>query len=126
MKWQVLIIMTEQSLSLATLGQESVHINNQHNNMSWTVCYNDICQTHQSDKKDSEWYSKSLKKDLHETQVKRCVESLYSRSDSKESYEVIKLFSTKKKLSQNKLSYMQWGNHYFSDSSQENFSQEEL
>ena len=63
---------------------------------------------------------------MHRTQVKRHVESLYSRSDSKESYEVIKSFSTKKKLLQNKLDYTQQENYYSSDSSQENFSQEEL
>ena len=63
---------------------------------------------------------------MHETQVKRHVKSLYSRSDSKESYEVIKSFSTKKKLLQNKLDYTQQENYYSSDSSQENFSQEEL
>ena len=63
---------------------------------------------------------------MHRTQVKRCVNSLYSKSDSEESYEVIKSFSTEKKLSQNQSDYTQCENHYSSDSSQENFSQEEL
>ena len=63
---------------------------------------------------------------MHKTQVKRCVDSLYSESDSEESYKVIKLSSTEKKLLQNKLDYTQHRNHYSSDSSQENFSQEEL
>ena len=53
---------------------------------------------HKSDKNDSKWYSKSLRKDLHGTQVKRCVNSLYSKSDSEKSYKVIKSFSIKKKL----------------------------
>ena len=52
--------------------------------------------------------------------------SLYSKSDSEKSYEVIKSSSTEKELLQNEASYMQWENHYSSDSSQENFSQEEL
>ena len=59
-------------------------------------------------------------------QVKRCVNSLYSKSDSEKSYEVIKSFSIKKKLLQNQSNYMQHRNHYFSNSSQEDFSQEEL
>ena len=81
---------------------------------------------HQSDKKDFRWYSKSSRKDLHRTQVKRCVNSSYSKSDSEESYEVIKSFFMKKKSSQNKSDYTQWENHYFSNSSKENFLQEEL
>ena len=63
---------------------------------------------------------------MHETQVKRHVDSLYSKSDSEESYEVIKSFSTEKKLLYDKSDYTQWENHYFSNSSQEDFSQEEL
>ena len=90
--------------------------------MSWTAYYNNICQTHRSDKDDSEWYSKSLRKDLHRTQVKRCVDSLYLKSDSEESYKVIKSSSIRKKLSQNQSEYMQHRNYYSSDSSQENFS----
>ena len=74
--------------------------------MSWTVYYNDVCQTHQSDKEDSKWYLKLLTKDLHRTQVKRHVDSSYSKSDSEKSYKVIKLFFIKKKLSQNKSDYM--------------------
>ena len=66
--------------------------------MSWTACYNDTCQMHKSDKEDSEWYLRSSRKDLHKTQVKRHVDSSYSKSDSKESYEVIKSFSTEKEL----------------------------
>ena len=94
--------------------------------MSWTACYNNTCQTHRSDKDDFRWYSKSSRKDLHETQVKRHVDSLYSKSDSEESYEVIKSFSTEKKSSQNQSDYTQHRNHYSSNSSQEDFSQEEL
>ena len=63
---------------------------------------------------------------MHRTQVKRNVDSSYSESDSEESYKVIKLSSTEKKSLQNKLDYTQQENHYSSDSSQENFSQEEL
>ena len=81
---------------------------------------------HQSDKESSEWYLKSLRKNLHGTQVKRCVDSLYSKSDSEKSYKVIKSSSTEKELLWNKSDYTQWENHYSSDSSQENFSQEEL
>ena len=94
--------------------------------MSWTACYNDTCQRHQSDKEDSEWYLKSLRKNLHKTQVKRCIDSLYSKSNSEESYEVIKLSSTEKKLLWDKSDYTQQDNHYLSDISQEDFSQEEL
>ena len=90
--------MREQNSGLAALEQESVKANQQHDSMSWTACYNDICQMHRSDKDDSRWYSRSSKKDLHRTQVKRCVDSLYSKSDSEKSYEVIKSFSTEKKL----------------------------
>ena len=54
---------------------------------------------------------------MHVTQVKRYVDSLYSKSDSEESYEIIKFFITEKKLREN---------HYFSDNSQKDFSQEEL
>ena len=50
-------------------------------------------------------------------QVKRCVDSLNSRSNSEESYEIIKFSTTEKKLREN---------HYFSDNSHEDFSQEEL
>ena len=39
---------------------------------------------------------------------------------------MIKSFSTEKKLPQDQLDYTQHRNHYSSDSSQENFSQEEL
>ena len=98
MKQQVLTIMKEWNSGLAALGQESADINQQHNSMSWTACYNDTCQMHRSDKDSSEWYSKPLRKDLHRTQVKRCVDSLYSKSDSEESYEVIKSSSTEKEL----------------------------
>ena len=63
---------------------------------------------------------------MHRTQVKRCVDSLYPKSDSKESYEVVKSSSIKKKLPQNKSDYTQHENHYSSDSSQEDFSQKEL
>ena len=118
--------MTEQKSGLATLEQESVNVNHQHNSMSWTTCYNDVCQMHQSDKEDSKWYLKSSRKDLHETQVKRCVNSLYSKSDSEKSYEVIKSSFTERESQQYKSDYMQWENHYSSDSSQEDFLQEEL
>ena len=90
--------------------------------MSWTACHDDICQTHQSDKDSFRWYSKLSRKDLHKTQVKKHVDSLYLKSDSEESYEVIKSFSTEKKPLQNQSDYTQHRNHYFSDSSQENFS----
>ena len=125
-KQQVLTIMKEQNPGLAALEQESTKVNQQHNSMSWTVCYNDICQMHRSDKDSFRWYLKSSRKDLHRTQVKRCVDSLYSKSDSEESYEVIKSSSTEKKMSQNQSDYTQHRNHYSSDSSQEDFSQEEL
>ena len=39
---------------------------------------------------------------------------------------MIKSSSTKKKSPQDKSSYTQWENHYSSDSSQEDFLQEEL
>ena len=58
---------------------------------------------------------------MHRTQVKKQADSLYSKSDSEESYKVIKLFSTEKKSLWDKLDYTQWENHYSSDSSQENF-----
>ena len=93
--------MKEQNSDLASLEQESKDINQQHNSMSWTACYNDICQTYRSDKDDSEWYSKSSRKDLCETQVKRHVDSSYSKSDSEESYKVIKSSSTEKEPLQN-------------------------
>ena len=63
---------------------------------------------------------------MHRTQVKRCVNLLYSKSDSEESYEVIELSSTEKKSLQDQSDYTQHRNHYSSNSSQENFSQEEL
>ena len=93
--------MKKWNSGLAALEQESTNVNQQHNSISWTVCYNNICQMHRSDKEDSEWYSRSSRKDLHRTQVKRHVDSLYSKSDSEESYKVIKSFSTEKKLLQN-------------------------
>ena len=46
-------------------------------------------------------------------QVKRCVNLLYSRSDSKESYEVMKFFITEKKVREN---------HNFSNDSHKDFS----
>ena len=122
----MLTIITKQSLSLAALEQKNVDTNKQHDSISWTACYENICQTHQSDKEGSEWYSKSSRKNLHRTQVKRHVDSSYSKSDSEKSYEVIKLFSTEKKLLWDKSDYTQQENHYSSDSSQEDFSQEEL
>ena len=81
---------------------------------------------HRSNKDDSEWYSKLSRKDLHETQVKEHVNSLYLKSDSEKSYEVIESFSTEKKSLWDQLDYTQCRNHYSSDSSQEDFSQEEL
>ena len=54
---------------------------------------------------------------MHVTQIKRCVDLLYFKSDSEESYEVVKIFITEKKLREN---------HYSSDDSHEDFSQEEL
>ena len=109
--------MKKKNSDLAALGQESMNVNQQHNSMSWTAYYNNICQMHKSDKKDSEWYLKSLRKDLHRTQVKKCVNSLYSKSDSEESYEVIKSFFTEKEPLQNQSDYMQHRNYYSSDSS---------
>ena len=99
--------MKKQSSGLVTLGQKSVDANHQYNSMSWTAYYENICQMYQSDKEDSEWYSKSLRKDLHETQVKRHAESLYSKSDSEESYKVIKLSFIKKEPLWDKLDYTQ-------------------
>ena len=81
---------------------------------------------HRSDKDSFRWYSKSLRKDLHETQVKRHVDSSYFKSDSKESYKVIKSSSTEKEPLWDQSDYVQHRNHYSSDSSQENFLQEEL
>ena len=46
-------------------------------------------------------------------QVKRHINSLYSKSDSEKSYEVIKFSTTEKKLRRN---------HYSSDNSQKDFS----
>ena len=126
MKQWVLIIITEWSSGLAALKQKNVNINNQHNSMTWTVCYDNVYQTYQSDKKDSKWYLKLSRKNLHRTQVKRHVDSSYLKSDSEKSYEVIKLFSIKKKLLWSKLDYTQQENYYSSDNSQEDFSQEEL
>ena len=68
--------------------------------MSWTACYNNVYQTHWSNKKGSEWYLRSLRYNLHRMQVKRCADLLYSKSDSEESYKVIKLFTTEKKSQQ--------------------------
>ena len=45
-------------------------------------------------------------------QIKRYVDSLYSRSDSEESYEMIKFSTIEKKLREN---------HYSSDNSQKDF-----
>ena len=90
----MLTIMTERNSDLATLGQKSVNTNSQHNSMSWTACYNDTCQTHQSDKNDFRWYSKPRRQNLHTTQVKRHVDSLYSRSDSEKSYKVVEFSET--------------------------------
>ena len=104
--------MTERNLSLTTLSQRSVDASSQHKSMSQTACYNNICQTHQSDKDDSEWYLKSSKQSLHVTQVKRCINLLYSKFDSEESYEIIKFFTTEKKLKEN---------NYSSDDSHEVF-----
>ena len=59
-------------------------------------------------------------------QVKRHVDSSYPKSDSEKSYEVIKSFSIKKRLLWDKSDYTQQENHYSSDSSQEDFLQEEL
>ena len=126
MKQQVLAIMREQKPDLAALGQESTKANQQHNSMSWTACCNNACQTHRSNKDSSEWYSRPPRKNLHRTQVKEHVDSSYSKSDSEESYEVIKSSSTEKKSLQDQSEYIQHENHYSSDSSQENFSQEEL
>ena len=53
-KQQVLTTITEWSLDLATLEYRSTGVNNQHMSMSLTVCYNDFCRTHQSDKNKSE------------------------------------------------------------------------
>ena len=94
--------------------------------MSWTAYYNDICQMHRSDKDSSKWYLRSSRKDLHRTQVKRHIDSLYSKSDSEESYEVIKSFFTEKKLLWDQSDYTQHRNHYSNNSSQEDFLQEEL
>ena len=66
--------------------------------MSWAACYENTCQIYKSDKKDSKWYLRLLRNNLHETQVKRHIDLLYSRSDSEKSYEIIKSFSTEKKL----------------------------
>ena len=33
-----------------------------HDCLSWTACYNDMCTMHWSDKDDSEWFSKALRK----------------------------------------------------------------
>ena len=118
--------MKEWNSGLVSLEQESMNVNQQHNNMSWTACYDDTCQTHRSDKDDFRWYLRLSRKDLHRTQVKRCVDSLYSKSDSKESYKVIESSFTEKKPLRDQLNYTQHENHYSSDSSQENFSQEEL
>ena len=109
--------MTERDSDLAILSQKSVDTSGQYKSMSWTACYDNICQTHQSDKDDSEWYLKSSKQNLHVTQVKRHIDSLYSKSDSEESYEMIKFFTTEKKLREY---------HYFNDDNHKDFSQKEL
>ena len=35
---------------------------NKHDCLSWTVCYNDMCTTHRSDKNSSEWFLRASKK----------------------------------------------------------------
>ena len=54
---------------------------------------------------------------MHRTQVKRHVDSLYSKSDSEKSYKVIEFSTTEKKSRKD---------HYSSDSSHKDFLQEEL
>ena len=103
-----------------------MNANRQHDSMSWTACYNNACQTHKGDKDGSGWYPRPPRKDLHRTQVKECVDSLYPNSDSEGSYEVVETSSTEKELSRDQLGYAQHRDHYFSDSSQEDFSQGEL
>ena len=54
---------------------------------------------------------------MHVTQFNKYIESLYFKSDSDKSYEVIKFFIIEKKIREN---------HYSSDKSHKDFSQEEL
>ena len=35
---------------------------NEHDCLSWTVCYDDMCTTHKDNKNDSEWFSRAFKK----------------------------------------------------------------
>ena len=35
---------------------------NKHDYLSWTVYYDDMCTTYQSDKDDSKWFSKALRR----------------------------------------------------------------
>ena len=87
-------IITEKNSELATHEKESENVNHKHNSMLWMTCYNDTCQTHQSNKEDSEWYLKSLRQNLHTTEIKRHIDSSYSKSDSDKSYEVIEFSET--------------------------------
>ena len=108
-----MMTIVKKNSELVTCGKESENVNHQHNSMSWTAYYDNVCQTHRSDKNDSEWYSKSLKQNFYMTQVKRYIDSLYSRSDSKKDYKVIEFFKTEQESQED---------HYFNDSSQKDFS----
>ena len=54
---------------------------------------------------------------MHTTQVKRCIDLLYLRSDSEKSYKIIEFSETEQESQEN---------HYFNNSSQKDFSQEKL
>ena len=95
----------------------SVNLRNTFEYYLKTSMLNKLQNKCQSDKNDSEWYLKSSKQSLHVTQVKRHVDLSYFKSDSEESYEIIKFLTTEKKLREN---------YYFNDDSYEDFSQEEL
>ena len=61
---------------------------NKHDCLSWTVCYDDMCITHRSDKNGSEWFSRASKK-MQQLQVteKRKKPQLWVES-KKETYTV--------------------------------------
>ena len=53
---------TRQKQEVLIITEKDTITQNEHDCLSWTACYNDLCVTHWSNKDDSEWFLKALKR----------------------------------------------------------------
>jgi len=52
----------EQQLNSVNLSRQKIKQTKRHKTLNWTACYDDSCWIHMKDKKESEWFLRTLSK----------------------------------------------------------------